>query len=68
MGTVGLGKENDCPEGTPIDSQWPHWAYLQASLRREAGFFFSVDKECVKPSFSDTLLIRAAMRLSRCAG
>jgi hypothetical protein len=40
---------------------------LQASLRLEAENFESVDKECVKPSFNDTLLIRAAMRLSRCA-
>jgi hypothetical protein len=41
---------------------------LQAYLRRELEDFKIVDKECVKPGFSDTLLIRATVRLSRCAG
>jgi hypothetical protein len=41
---------------------------LQAYLLREVEDFEIVDKECVKPGFSDTLLIRATVRLSRCAG
>jgi hypothetical protein len=68
MGAIRLAGENECPEGTPIGSQYDSNGHLQAHLRREVEDFEIVDKECVKPSFSDTLLIRAAMRLSRCAG
>jgi hypothetical protein len=72
MGTVSLVGENECPEGTPIGSWqpvWLQWAFAGSNLlRREVEDFEIVDKECVKPGFSDTLLIRATVRLSRCAG
>jgi hypothetical protein len=70
MGAVGLGEENDCPE-VPRGLRWqPIYGcdgLLQAYLRREVDDFEIVDKECVKPDFSDTPLIRAIVRLSRCA-
>jgi hypothetical protein len=70
MGTVRLAGENECPEGTPIGSQYGFngHLHLQAYLLREVEDFEIVDKKCVKPGFSDTLLIRATVRLSRCAG
>jgi hypothetical protein len=68
MGTVRLAVENECPEGTPIGSPYGCNGHLQAYLRREVKDFEIVDKEYVKPGFSDTLLIRATVRLSRCAG
>jgi hypothetical protein len=68
MGAVRLAGENECPEGTPIGSQYDCNRHLQTYLRREVEDFEIVDKECVKPGFSDTLIIRATVRLSRCAG
>jgi hypothetical protein len=68
MGEIGLAKENEGPEGTPIGSQYGCNRPLQANLSCEAENFEIVDKECVKPGFDDTLLIRATMRLSGCAG
>jgi hypothetical protein len=65
MGTARLAGENECPEGTPIGSQYGCNGHLQAYLRREVEDFEIVDKECVKPGFSDTLLIRATVRLCR---
>jgi hypothetical protein len=67
MGTVRLAGENECPEGTLIGSQYGCNGHLQAYLRREVEDFEIVDQECVKPGFSNTLLIRAStVRLSRC--
>jgi hypothetical protein len=65
-----LAGENECPEGTPIGSQYGCNRHLQAYLCREVeDFDFEiVDKKSVKAGFSDTLLIRATVRLSRCAG
>jgi hypothetical protein len=57
MGTVGLGvKKTIVPRGLRLTANGCNGP-LQASLRRGAGNFVSVVKECVKPSFSDTLLI-----------
>jgi hypothetical protein len=68
MGAVRLAGENECPEVTPIGSQYDCNGHLQAYLLREVEDFEIVDQECVKPGFIDTLLIRATVRLSRCAG
>jgi hypothetical protein len=49
METVGLGKENECPEGISIDSQWLQWAFAGKPPPWDGIIFESVDKECVKP-------------------